>query len=528
MKAIVEGSHKNNQSKGIGIAQEKIIKLADLTEFLVPRRAEGATVALAHGVFDVLHIGHIRHLEAAGKEADILVVSITSDCYVNKGPDRPVFNELLRAEAIAAMEVVDFVTINNFQTSENVIDRLKPDVYVKGVEYADTGNDVTGQISLETGLVEGYGGRVVYTDDITYSSSALINQHLDIYDPALKDYLSGVRDSGMADRIKYLLSEIAPYKVLLVGDAIIDEYQYVEPLGKSPKENMIATLFRNTEIFAGGVFAAANHIAEFCSEVEVICTIGEGKEGFEDEIRSALKKNVTLTPVIRRNLPTTRKCRFIDTSYGMRKLFEVYFMDDHPVTDAQDEELERLIVEKMHAADLVVVTDFGHGLISNAIVEKLEANAKFLCVNAQSNSANHGFNLITKYGRADYICVDQPEARLAVQDIHIDIEKVVSDILPALLDCPRLVVTAGKHGCYTFNPDEGLGTVPALTSTVLDSVGAGDAFFALSAPFVKAGANMAEAGFIGNVAGAMKVGIVGHRESVGRIQFEKFVTAILK
>jgi len=387
---------------------------------------------------------------------------------------------------------------------------------------------VTGNINSETEIVKVNGGRVVYTDDITFSSSSLINSYLDVHEPVLKRYLGGLREIGMVDRFAELLSIIQDYKVVMVGDAIIDEYTYVEPLGKSPKENMIATLFKEKEIFAGGIIAAANHVAEFCAEVEVVCCLGEGKEGYEDFIRSTLKPNVILSPIIRKDIPTTRKCRFIDMGYEMRKLFEVYFMDDKPLEGSDEAKFIELISGKLAKADLTVVTDFGHGVITNNIVKVLCERSNFLTINAQSNSANLGFNLVTKYPNADYICIDQPEARLAVRDNHADIETIVSDLLPKQINCSQIIVTGGKNGCFTFDRTKGFSQAPALTTSIIDTVGAGDAFFVVSAPFVKAGATMEEAAFIGNVAGGMKVGIIGHRQSVEKVPFQKYVTALLK
>ena len=528
MEASVIGDNTGLQSELDESVRIKIKTISELPPFIREKRNSGKSVVLAHGVFDLMHIGHIRHLEAAKKEGDILIVSITGDGYVSKGPERPVFKETLRAEAVAALSYVDWVVINHATTAEHVINVLRPNVYVKGAEYADASKDITGNITLEKKLVNSYGGRLEFTDDITFSSSSLINQHTDFYELSLKDYLSSLRNQGTKERIFEFIEEIAEYKVLLVGDAIIDEYQYVKSLGKTPKENLIATLSTGCELFAGGVIASANHMAEFCKEIEIICAIGEGENGFESFIRGNLKGNVTLTPIIRPDIPTTRKCRYIDTGYGMRKLFEVYFMDDHPLLGELENDLISLIGKKTKGADAVIVTDFGHGLIGRRAIDELVQKRNFLCVNAQSNSANHGFNLITKYPRADYICMDQPEARLAVQENHSTIEKVVGQLLPLKVQCPRIVVTTSKNGCVTYSHEEGLSASPALTSSIIDTVGAGDAFYSLSALFVKAGATMEEIGFVGNVAGAIKVGIVGHRQSVEKTVFKKFVTALLQ
>jgi rfaE bifunctional protein nucleotidyltransferase chain/domain len=130
----------------------------------------GKTVALAHGVFDLLHLGHVRHIEAAAREGDILILTITADRFVNKGPGRPVFTEQLRAEMLAALEFVDWVAINPHPSAEDMLRAVAPDVYVKGSEYASATDDVTGKIIAEREAVEAGGGRVVFTDDVTFSS----------------------------------------------------------------------------------------------------------------------------------------------------------------------------------------------------------------------------------------------------------------------------------------------------------------------------------------------------------------------
>jgi len=512
----------------MGPEQEaKIRSVPELAAAAESLRVAGRRVVLAHGTFDLLHLGHVRHLEAARKEGDALVVTITADAFVNKGPGRPVFNQFIRAEMLASLGCVDFVGIVDGATAEPALEAIRPDVYVKGSDYANAEDDVTGKITYERNLVESYGGRIVFTDEVTFSSSALINRHLDVYDPPLRAFLNEHRQRNALERLSGVIERASGLKVLMVGDTIVDEYQYVLPQGKSPKENMIATRFHNAELFAGGVVAAANHTASFCREVEVLSLLGGGEDSHEELVRRSLKPNVRFWNLTRPNVPTTRKCRFIDQSY-LRKLFEVYHMDDTPLDAAEEALFIATLRERAKAADLVIVTDFGHGLVTPNVIRALSECAPFLAVNAQTNSANTGFNLITRYPRADFICIDAPEARLAVADKHIEVERLVSELLPARIDCPRLIITNGRHGCVTYGPDELVVHIPAFTKTVVDTVGAGDAFFAVTAPLVAAGATMAEAGFVGNVAGALKVGIVGHRQSVEKGAVLKYLQTLLK
>jgi rfaE bifunctional protein kinase chain/domain/rfaE bifunctional protein nucleotidyltransferase chain/domain len=514
-----------DRPSGHQVPQDKIKTIEELGLLAGAARAEGKTVALCHGVFDLVHLGHVRHIQAARGEADVVIVTITADNFVNKGPGRPIFPENMRAEMLAALGTVDWVGINPTATAEPVIEAVRPDVYVKGSDYEHPEEDVTGKISTEREAVESYGGRIMFTRDVTFSSSALMNRYLDIYDPPLRDYLHKIRSEGGADRLLRLIDKVQNMKVVLVGDTIIDEYQYVTALGKASKENIVATLFKNREQFAGGVIAAANHVASFCKSVEIVTTLGDDyPEAF---LRANIRPNVTLTPIRVENRPTTRKLRYVELGY-LHKLFEVYTMDDTPVSDAQRAEIDGITAERIGEADVVIVTDFGHGMIASSTIETLLAKSRFLAVNAQSNSGNYGYNLITRYPRADYICIDAPEARLAASDKFSDIASVIEHGLHSKIDCDKMIITHGSNGCYPFSSKTGVARVPAFTKTVVDTVGAGDAFLSITAPLVAAGGDIEDVAFIGNAAGAIKVGIVGHRRSVEKVPLVKFVTALLK
>ena len=483
-------------------------------------------MVLAHGTFDLFHVGHLRHLESARREGTKLVVTVTADRFVNKGPDRPVFSAQLRAEMLAALECVDYVAVSEEPTSITVINALRPDVYVKGVEYADEISDITGNITRERIAVENHGGKIVFTDDMTFSSSNLINRHLLPRGPEIQDFIDSIRTNDLMSTLQALVDRVTGYKVLMIGDTIIDQYDYVMPLGKPPKETLIATRHESSECFAGGVIAAANHIASFCREVEVVTMVGD-TDDFSGFIAGAAKPNVRLSVLPRKGSPTTRKVRFVEAAYT-RKLFEVYHMNDVPIEGTDETWVLDQIEAKIAEADVVVVTDFGHGLITAPAIALLADKARFLAVNAQTNSANHGFNLITKYPRADYICIDAPEARLAVGAKHADIEDIAASRLPSLIHCDNVIITHGRNGCIAYNKSRGLTKVPALSRSVLDTIGAGDAFLAITSPLVAAGGQLDHVALLGNAAGAIKVGILGHRTAVERVNLLRFITSLLK
>lgn len=277
-----------------------------------------------------------------------------------------------------------------------------------------------------------------------------------------------------------LIDSIEDYKVLFVGDTIQDEYHYVTPLGKSPKENLIPVLHHSSEIFQGGVLAAAGHLQTFCNSVRILTDSNE-----------------------------VRKVRMIDQR-ELRKLFEIHYNGHiQPVKE-----------QSLQDFDCVVVTDFGHGCINSESVKWL-LKAPYLSVNAQTNSSNIGFNLITKYPKADYIVIDDPEARLAACDRTSPIETVMRALSKDR--CAKMIVTHGFHGAYGFDSQRDVFTsLPSFNERAIDTMGAGDAFISITAPLSKRG-SIEDLLLIGNAAGALKCRITGHRNSITKTSLIEFL-----
>lgn len=137
-----------------------VLPLEDVARAVESARAEGRTIALANGVFDLLHVGHIRYLEGAAREADLLVVAVNDDDSVRelKGEGRPIMKAGDRAELIAALRCVDLVTIFGGRTVADVLLRLRPDVHCKGTDY-------TVDTVPERPIVQAYGGRTAIVGD---------------------------------------------------------------------------------------------------------------------------------------------------------------------------------------------------------------------------------------------------------------------------------------------------------------------------------------------------------------------------
>lgn len=509
---------------GMVAMSSKILSLEQLAAVIADLQAAGRTVAHCHGVFDPLHVGHIRHFADARRHGDLLVVTVTPDEFVNKGPHRPVFTDALRAEAIAALSAVDYVAINQFPTAVETIRLLKPNVFVKGSEFRG-GKDLTGAIAQEDAAVQSVGGRLDFTDDLVFSASHLVNRHLSVFPPPVVDYLADFAQRYPTAKLLEPLYAASDLKVLVVGETVIDDYRYVEAIGKSSKEPTLVVKALQQERFLGGAAAVANHVAGFAGEVTLHSWLG-AENTQADFIFERLKPNVKPQFVYRPNSPTIVKRRFIE-QYFFAKLFEVYEINDALPTAEESAELVASLKGQPADYDLVIVVDFGHGMLTPDLVSMLCTESRFLAVNTQANAGNYGYHVASKYPRADYISLAENEMRLESRDRRGDLAPMLQH-LAERLNCPRVMVTRGSRGCMGYSAETGIAEVPAFATKVVDRVGAGDAVFAITSLLAAQNVPMELIGFIGNVVGSEAVAVVGNKSSIERTPLCRHIEHLLK
>ncbi|MGZ4999868.1 MAG: PfkB family carbohydrate kinase [Methylomonas sp.] len=506
------------------MSTSKIVSIEQLSQRSAELKAEGKTVALCHGTFDLLHIGHIRHLQAAAREADALLVSVTADEYVNKGPGRPVFNQYLRAENIAALACVDSVAINHAVTAVNVLDAVKPDLYVKGSDYKSTSDDLTGNIQHEKEAVERHGGQIFFTDELTSSSTRLLNEYFEVFSPEISAYLDQFKETIGAAEIIDKLKSLKGLNVLVVGEAIVDEYHYTSPLGQTGKGNVFSVKYNDYERFAGGAIAVANHVAEFADNVTLLSGLG-ATQSHEDFIRTNLNPAIDPVFFFSQDRPTIVKRRYVDADIA--KLFEVYFYNDAPLPEETNRKILAWLDKHLGDYDVVIVPDFGNGFISSEMVAALSKGAKFLAVNAQVNSGNRGYHLITRYPNADFLSLNEPELRLAVHDRGGAIEELAGQLADKL-KARHIAITRGTKGALMLDHVKTSYKIPALSSKVVDRIGAGDAFLSVAGLCLGGGMPAEQALFAGSAAAALDVQIVCNREPVRAVALFKYITTLLK
>ena len=456
---------------------------------------------------------------------DLLVVTLTPDRYVNKGPHRPAFPQDLRAEMIAALDMVDFVAVNNWPTAVNAIKMLKPDIYAKGPDYKDASKDVTGGIKIEEEAVRAVDGDIRFTEDITFSSSKLLNRHMPQFSGAAAGFLERMRQRYTGGDIADMIAALRKLKVLVIGDAILDEYVYCHAMGKSSKEPILAAQYLSTETHAGGSLAIANHVAEFCDRVDLVTYLG-ARDAKEEFVRANIKPNIAATFVYKTDSPTIVKRRFVQETL-LTKLLEIYEINDAPLEGKEETDLCAFLASKLPEYDVVLAADFGHGLIGPRAVELLAEKSRFLSVMTQINAANIGFHTISKYPRASYICIQESELRLDHRNRRDDLKLLIKNMAKRL-STSTVMVTRGTNGTMLYREGEGFSECPAFAMKVVDRIGAGDAVLSVTSLGTAAGLPSDVIGFLGNLAGAQAVTIVGNSASISRVALVKSAEALLK
>lgn len=504
---------------------KKVLSLDGLASAIAAAKRKGKKIVHCHGVFDLLHVGHIRHFERAKALGDLLVVTVTPDRFVNKGPHRPAFPENLRAEAVAALSCVDFAAVNTWPDAVETLKLLKPSLYVKGSDYRSEKDDATGGIRRERLAVESVGGKLVFTDDIVFSSSALLNRHLPAFTPEIASFLEGFGRRHSAEGVKSWLARARKLRLLAVGEAIVDEYLFCEAIGKSSKEPTLVVKKLQPELYAGGALAVANNAASVCDRVGLIAMVGrlESRMGL---IKKQLRPAVKAHWAWRSDGPTILKRRFVE-SYHFTKLLEVYEIEDASPRPADEASWARLIAREAPRHDATLVTDYGHGMMGAATIRAAQSKSNFLVVNAQSNAGNIGYHTIGRWKRLDLACMAENELRMERRDRRGDI-KLLLEKLCRDRGWKRAIVTRGKFGSLAYEKGTGVVHVPAFAGQVKDRVGAGDAFLSVAGPLVAAGAPLEVALFLGNAAGAQAVATVGHRQFLDRAALVKHAGSLLK
>lgn len=504
---------------------KKIVNINQIANIIALNKSKGKKIVHCHGVFDLLHIGHIKHFSEAKKLGDILIVSITPDQYVNKGPGRPAFTTSLRLQALEALESVDYVVANEWPSAEEIIKIIKPDFYCKGPDYKDHSDDLTGKIADEEDAVNFVGGKIYYTDDITFSSSSLLNKYGDLYSQEHEAFIRELGKKHSYESIESKVSDLKKLKVLIIGETIIDQYVFCEALGKSGKEPVLVLRDMETQEYLGGSLAIARHLSGFCNHVSVLSFLGEDNE-YKDFIEQNIDENINLNFLNKIKSPTILKRRFVD-NIDRKKILGVYSINDNNLSETEESNFIKSIEKLSKEHDLIIVSDYGHGIITPKIANYISESKKFISLNAQVNAANIGTHTIRKYHDIDCLIINATELKHEMRQRDGDIEKLAIELKEAI-NANYISVTKGRDGAFLLNENKLPVNCPGFANEVVDKIGSGDALLALLSVCLYCKIENDLSLFISSIAAAQSVESIGNSSPVNKIKLLKTISHFLK
>jgi rfaE bifunctional protein kinase chain/domain/rfaE bifunctional protein nucleotidyltransferase chain/domain len=471
-------------------------------------RANKSKVSMCHGVFDLVHPGHIRHLTYTKSKSSILIVSITSDIHVKKADLRPYVPQKLRAENLAALEFVDYVLIDQNETPLENIKKIKPDYFVKGYEYITSRKDNPKTIE-EKNILKSYGGQFLFTpgDYIMSSSSIIQNENPDLSLIKLKSLIEGEKISFK--KIFETLKKIDKAEVLVVGDTIVDTYVNTSLLGSNAKTPTFSTKFLNEKKYVGGAAIVAQHLKAAGANVKFCSVLG--KDNLSTFVKSEIKKSgikdLTITDDRR---PTTEKKYYIADSY---RLLKVDTVENSPINN---DILKKICTHiKNHKKGIVIFSDFRHGIFSEESIKSLKLSINKGVFKVGDSQVASRWGNILDFSNFDLITPNEREVRFALADQDSSIRPLATKLYDKA-KCKTLIFKLGAKGILTLRRKfskkdlRSFFVIDALEKNAVDPVGCGDALISYASLGLYISKNPLIASILGSISASIACKINGN------------------
>jgi rfaE bifunctional protein kinase chain/domain/rfaE bifunctional protein nucleotidyltransferase chain/domain len=501
-------------------------KVCTIEQLLARRRAAGLggrTVVHCHGCFDIIHPGHISYLQFARSLGDELVVTVSADPHVaGKGIGRPLIPDDLRAASLAALECVDHVYVNPHPTAVEVLEALRPDVYVKGREY-ETNQDP--RFLAERDTVVGHGGRVVFSSgDVVFSSTALI-AGLDegaVGDERVRRFCQQYGLTGAA--MTGLLHRCRGRRVVVVGDYIQDRYHFCDAVGVASEGPMMTLRPLRQAEYDGAAAVVALHLAGLGAHATLVTSLADDAAS-ADVVDRLTEAGVTVRCVRQRKHLVTKSRYLVDG----QKLMKVDDGSAAPLDSRWAAHVAELIESAATGADAVVFADFGYGLLTGPLLDRVlpavRASVPIVTADVSGRQAS-----LLRFSGVDLLCPTEREMRETTGDFASGLNAVASQLL-SRTSAKAALVTLGKQGLCAFDQHRPAGGadeswdrrlraayLPSLATHAVDPLGCGDALLAVATCALAAGADVQAAAYLGSLAAALEVQQLGnHPVTAGQL-----------
>ncbi|MCG8407413.1 MAG: adenylyltransferase/cytidyltransferase family protein [Phycisphaerales bacterium] len=525
--------------------RRKIVTPDQLREIVATLRESNPEAKLkvvqCHGCFDIVHPGHIRYLQFARSQGDLLVASITGDALIDKDSHRPYIPQELRAENLAALELVDYVIIDPHPTACALLKIIRPDIYVKGHEYA-TSNDP--RFLSEREVVESYGGRVIFSSgQVVFSSSRLA----EAMSPSGVSFSAGNECSEMGDLpaqrlsllckrhnvdqqvLSDLLNKMSGRRVLILGDVVVDRYVLCDANNMAGESPMMSLKQLYEKDYLNGAAMIATQVAALGAKPILITTLGQDRLSkwtlgvlsqagvcvqkihhrphARIQVEERASDDAGIHAFETASLPI--RTRFLVDD---QKLFRIEHANLHTLDSVGEREVAALVKAQVVQADAVIICDGGYGLITPGLLRQVEPllrkRGPFIATEPPECQSN-----LAALRNLDLLCCSEQKLRRAMNDFNDGLSSLAYRMLE-LTQAGRMLVTLGKRGLVTFSrpsndraSDEWRGRLlsehlPPVSDRIIDRLGFDEALLTAATLASAVGANLMQAAYLGSLLAA--------------------------
>ena len=481
---------------------------------------EARSMVLCFGHFNVIHPGHLRFLQHAKAQGEILVVVIQGDEQL-RSERAKYYSQQERAEGVAALQAVDNVVILDQRSLSELVATICPEVLVLGKEFEQERYQ---QIRSAIEMVGARGGRTIFhAGEIHYASGELLHSTQDeITSERRRQYRQACAKHHISPSL--LVNSTARFdgaRILVLGDTIVDQYVACDPLGMSAEAPVIVVRELESKEFVGGAGVVAAHIAALGATCYYLSVVGDdANAAFVD--RDLKARGVSADLIRDESRPTTFKIRYMVEN---QKLFRVSRLKEHKLSRNIEDRLIDRLGELIPKVDGILVSDFVYGVITPKVLEVVSDLAKrhgaklFGDLQCSSQVGSVG-----KFLDFDLICPTEREARIALNNQDDGIEWIANSLL-RVTRAKSMLVKLGESGFIAYGDGAAQGGLerqhfPALVANPVDVAGAGDSLIAAMAVALCSGFSLMDASALGAAMAALAVQTVGNtpitREQLGR------------
>lgn len=479
----------------------KIRTISELKKIL--KKNKKKKTVLCHGVFDIVHPGHLRHLAHAKTKADILIVSLTADKFIKKGTYRPHVPESLRALNLSAFEMVDYVVIDRNEKANVILSSLKPNFYAKGFEYSTKG--MPPATKSEISVIKSYGGKMFFSPgDYVYSSS----KFLEFSPPRItleKLHVLMQNNKLSFKKLKSIFDNFKNINVHIVGDTIIDTYTRTNFIGGQTKTPTLSLLKQKEENFIGGAAIVAQHLKAAGANVTFTTVLGE--DDFKKfTIKELKKQKIRLNIIIDPLRPTTNKNIIIT---GVYKMLKIDTLDNTPVNSEIQKKICNFINKTK--ADIIIFSDFRHGIFNKQSISQFISSIPNKVFKVADSQVASRWGNILQFKNFDLITPNEREARFSLAD-QDSIIGTLAHLVKKKSQAKNLILKLGDKGVFGLSNKKinNYFSLDSFATNIIDAVGSGDALLAYSSLALFSSKSLPIASIIGSIAAAKECEIEGN------------------